>query len=79
MSHPNNIRELPTLKKEAVESVVSTLEGLLERAKNGEITGFAGTVLYANMMTGTVRSATESSSRILGGLTFAIHDIIKDC
>jgi hypothetical protein len=55
-------------RDEAVQSVITQLEGLLERAKAGEIEGFACAILFSNGSCDTGFSETTSYHRLMGAI-----------
>lgn len=65
--------ETPPLR--AHESLIKTLEELIVLAKDGEITGIAAAVIYADGHTGSWASGTIGAAKRIGAVTMLLHEL----
>jgi hypothetical protein len=63
-----------------VETVVASLEKLLEEAKQGEIMGFVGVIIHRGHKVHSVMTLGEASALafLLGGMRLLEKDIIEE-
>ena len=62
---------------EPVEDVVKQLEGMLERARNGDITGFVAVVTHGDELVSAYQSI-RPNLRVMGMLTVLAAEYARD-
>ena len=61
------------------DNLVASLERVLEKARSGEIQGFAGVAIYRDLAYGDIfMGPAARSAQTVGGLTKLIHKICSD-
>ena len=60
------------------DDCVTSLEGLLQKAKDGEITGICGAVQYVDHSTGTVMAGFTWNSALIGCLMRMVYSLSQE-
>lgn len=60
------------------ENCVSSIEDLLQKAKDGEITGYCGAIQYSDKSTGTVLAGFTWNSALIGCLMRLVHKLSSE-